>query len=161
MTAAIAQLPDHARLWIYQSTRPFTAAEESVIKETTEAFVGQWAAHGQKLKAAFAIEHHQFLVIAVDESFNLASGCSIDASVNLIRKLQDQFGLNLLDRTQIAFLIDEKIVLKPMNKLKELVAQGEVTGDMTVFNNLVKDAGEWKSGWRAPMKTTWLSRYLQ
>lgn len=160
MTSTINKMPDHARLWIYQADRKFTPEEEEKITRLTSDFVEQWAAHGQKLKAAFAITHHQFIVISVDESFNLASGCSIDASVNLIRKIQEAFDLNLLDRSKVAFLIDGEVMLKSLPQLKEVIAQGEINENTQVFNNLVQNAGEWKENWIMPAKSTWISRYF-
>lgn len=160
MTLTLDNMPDHARLWIYQADRPFSEAEESQISDITESFIGEWAAHGQKLKAAFTIEHHQFIVISVDESFNLASGCSIDASVNLIRKIQDQFNLNLLDRNKVAFWIDNEVVLHPLHELQDAIATGKIGTQTEVFNNLVQNAADWKKNWLVPAEKTWLSRYF-
>ena len=161
MNLTLESMPDHARLWIYQSNRPFSSDEERRISELTHVFIDQWAAHGQKLKAAFSIQYHQFIVLSVDESFNLASGCSIDASVNLIQKIEAQFGLSLLDRTKIAFWIEESVALKPLSGLKAAIQAGEIEAQTTVFNNVVQNAGEWKKNWMLPASKSWLSRYFQ
>lgn len=160
MESTLEHMPENARLWIYQADRPFTVDEEQKIKNLAETFVGQWAAHGQKLKAAVSIEHHQFIILAVDESFNQASGCSIDASVGLIQQIQDQFQINLLDRTKVAFLMDGKVMLVPIGSLKEAVKTGKIGAHTTVFNNLLNNAGELKTNWLLPAKDTWLSRYF-
>lgn len=160
MTSTIDKMPDHARLWIYQADRSFTPQEEEQIVKMTDEFVGQWAAHGAKLKAGYAIMHHRFIVISVDESFNLASGCSIDASVNLIRKIQDRFGLNLLDRSKVAYLEEGQVKLEHVSRLREAIAKGKINEQTEVFNNLVQNAGEWKTNWIMPAKGTWINRYF-
>lgn len=160
MEITLETMPESARLWIYQADRPLTPDEEQRIKGLTEVFISQWAAHGQKLKAAYSIEHHQFLILAVDESFNAASGCSIDASVDLIRKIQDQFNVNLLDRTKIAFFIDGKVTLLPMGSLKEAIGSGKIGQDTQIFNNLIDNTGDWRSNWMIPAGKSWLNRYF-
>lgn len=160
MSTTLDNMPENARLWVYQSDRPFTPEEEKEVDSAMASFVAQWAAHGQPLKAAYSIEYHQFIVLAVDESYNLASGCSIDASVGVIRQIQEKYNLNLLDRTKIAFLIDKKVALFPMNGLKQAVQAGELDENTPLFNNMVDNAGAWKSGWVIPAKSSWASRYF-
>lgn len=154
-------MPENARLWVYQADRPFTFQEEEAIRELTQHFVGQWAAHGQPLRAASSIEHHQFIILAVDESMHTASGCSIDASVGLIREIQDRFQVNLLDRTKIAFLIDGKVTLVPMTQLKDAINTGQIDAQTKVFNNAIDKASEWKAHWLQPAGETWMKRYFQ
>ncbi|MFT4834133.1 MAG: hypothetical protein ACI8WP_000891 [Flavobacteriaceae bacterium] len=156
----LEKMPDHARLWVYQSSRPFTESERNELATYLDAFVDQWKAHGQALLAKYCIEYNQFIVVAVDESFHLASGCSIDASVGLMRQLEQKFGISLLDRSQVAYLNDEDIVLKPFNTIKEAVASGEIAGDTIIFNNAVQSVSEWKNSWAVPANTSWLKRYF-
>ena len=160
MTESIDQMPDTARVWIYQSDRPFTTQEEQEIATAIQRFISQWAAHGQKLMAAFTIQHHQFIVLSVDESVAQASGCSIDASVELIRQIESHFKLNLLDRTKVAFLIDGEVTLQPFSKLKDEIIAGVIDEKTKVFNNLIEKTGDWKTNWVVPAGETWINRYF-
>ncbi|MFT6883526.1 MAG: hypothetical protein ACJAVY_002331, partial [Marinoscillum sp.] len=45
----LEKMPDHARLWVYQSSRPFTESERNELATYLDAFVDQWKAHGQAL----------------------------------------------------------------------------------------------------------------
>ena len=45
------QLPDHARVWIYPSSRSFSNQELAIIREKAKAFLEQWTAHGAELQA--------------------------------------------------------------------------------------------------------------
>lgn len=157
---AIKEMPDDARIWVYQSVKPFAQEERDFIDQQLTAFTGQWAAHGQQLQATYSIERNQFVVLAVDESHHQASGCSIDASVAVIKHIEQETGLNLLDRSQVAFLDQDLVKIKPFNQLKEAVQKGEIQKDTCVFNNSIQNAGEWKSSWIQPAASTWLSRYF-
>lgn len=156
----IENMPDHSRIWIYQSNRSFTESEKTFIEKQLVVFTAQWAAHGKQLTATYSILHNQFIVLAVDESFHQASGCSIDSSVAVIRHLEQETGLSLLDRSQVAFLSDEEVQVKPFNQLKAAVENGEINQETPVFNNAIQNAGEWKTSWLQPASATWLSRYF-
>lgn len=161
MNNTFEALPDHARVWIYQSNRPFTTAETTEIAILTDRFVSQWAAHGHRLAAGGTVAYQQFIILAVDEQAYGASGCSIDASVAFIRQLEQHFQLQLLDRTQVAFFIDAKVTLFALGAIKAAVTQGLINSNTLVFNNLVENVGQWKSEWLVPADQTWLKRYFR
>lgn len=161
MNNTLDSLSDHARVWIYQSNRAFTAAETTEIAMLTDRFASQWSAHGHRLAAGGTVAYQQFIILAVDEQAYGASGCSIDSSVAFIRQLEQQYGLQLLDRTQVAFLINEKVTLLPLNAIKEAVTGGTVSSSTLVFNNLVENIGQWKNEWLVPAGQTWLKRYFR
>jgi hypothetical protein len=76
-------LSDEARVWIYPASRPFSSDECDQITTKLNAFLTQWTAHGASLNAAVTIPYNRFIVIALDESQQAATGCSIDASVKI------------------------------------------------------------------------------
>ncbi|MFY0598273.1 MAG: hypothetical protein JXR03_01290 [Cyclobacteriaceae bacterium] len=159
-TLAIEHMPATSRLWVYQADRPFLQEEKLQIDILTQNFLSQWAAHGAELKASHMIEYDQFIVIAVDESFHAASGCSIDSSVNFVRSIEQKFGLSLLDRTKVAVLDDDKIEIHPFNAIKQQISTGNISPTATVFNNAVQNVGEWKSSWRQEARLSWMGRFF-
>ena len=52
-----------------------------MIEAHLAAFTSSWAAHGTPLAAEAAVLLDQIVVLAVDEALQMATGCSIDASV--------------------------------------------------------------------------------
>jgi len=160
MFASFETLEDSARIWIYQSSRKFTETEKSTISTTLEAFTHSWVAHGNPLKTSFAILYDQFIVLATDENFNEASGCSIDSSVRVIRQLDQQFSLGLFDRTKIGFLKGEQLEMIPLNELPNALTEGRWKQDSMVFNNVLSTKGQLTNGWIVPANQTWLKRYL-
>ena len=153
-------LPDHARLWVYQGDRKFTASEQKIIEQEARAFCNQWVAHGTPLKTSFRIERAQFLILAVDEDFNGASGCSIDGSVHMLKSLQDRTGIDFFDRSKIAFLIKDEVNLIPLTELKKAFAAGTLGSTTLSFNVLVTSKGEWEKNWLVAVEKTWLGKYL-
>lgn len=153
-------MPESARVWVYQSDQDIDSTGLAHINSLATSFLTEWAAHGAPLKSAFKVMHNKFLVIAVDESFNKASGCSIDASVALVQELSNKLNLDLFNRTKVYFLKDDQLSESSINGVKELVAQGKVTKDTMTFNNLVPTVGEFKNGWVIPAQNSWLGRFF-
>jgi hypothetical protein len=160
MFAPFETLADSARIWIYQAGRKFTETEKSTISDTLTAFTHSWVAHGNPLKTSFSILYDQFIVLAADENFNEASGCSIDSSVRVIRQLDQQFSLGLFDRTKIGFLKDEQLEMIPLNELPKALGEGRWQENSMFFNNVLSTKGQLTSGWIVPANQTWLKRYL-
>jgi hypothetical protein len=154
------QLPEHSRIWIYQADRKLTAAERQHVEAVLRDFCGAWTVHQQDTRASFIIEYNQFIVLAIDEDYRQASGCSIDSSVRTLKGLQDNLGLNLFDRTRIAFLVDNSIKIHPLSQLKALFESGELNKNTITFNNLVPSRGDLTREWKTPVEKTWLIKYL-
>ena len=160
MFAPFDTLGDSARIWIFQAGRKFTQAERNTISDTLTAFTHSWVAHGNPLKTSFTILYDQFIVLAADENFNEASGCSIDSSVRVIRQVDEQFSLGLFDRTLVAFLKGDTVELVPLVGLAATLTGGYWNQNSLVFNNVIATKGELKNGWVVPAAQTWLKRYL-
>lgn len=153
------ELEDSARVWIYQSGRRFTESEKNTISETLSAFTHQWVAHGNPLKTSFMIFHDQFIVLAADENFEQASGCSIDGAIRTIQEIDKKFNLDLFNRTKVAFFKEEILVVNQTDLLKSL-EQGAWKQDTLMFNNVLNTKGELATKWILPANQSWLKRYL-
>lgn len=159
------EMPATARVWIYQANRPLSEAEEAQARQLGQIFTKQWAAHGNALRSSVQIFHQYFLVIAVDEQHNAASGCSIDSSVAFVRELEHKFStghspINFFDRTQVAFWQDNEVQLLPMNQAKQAAKAGQIQPDTITFDNTVPTVEALKSRWTIPVQNSWLARYL-
>lgn len=154
------QLSDEARIWIYQASRPLGEAESGAMLEEAQNFSAQWASHGKALQCSATILHNQFLVLAVEESFQGATGCAVDASVRFVRGLEQAFQIDLLDRTQIAFRQNDEHMIVPLSQLKENIQQGTITIDMLTFDNTVTKKADLENQWLIRAKDSWLSRYF-
>ena len=155
------ELPGDTRVWIYQSDRKLSDSEIEAIKEQGDNFIDGWAAHGEKLEAAFEILHSQFLIIFADEKQAEASGCSIDRSLHFIKNLEQEYSISLLNRTLVAYKVDEEIVTLPQEEFVELVAQGTLSKDTIVFNNLVTTKQDLETKWQVQLKKSWHKNLIE
>ena len=153
-------LPPASRLWVYQSTRPFTASEEENLSAEARLFCDQWAAHNVPLHASFRIAHHHFLLLAVNDAAVKASGCSIDDSVHVVQALGRKFNIDFFDRTRVAFLENEQVTLVPMLELKSRFASGTLQPDQLTFSPQVTSKGDWEGKGLLPAEKTWVARYI-
>ena len=159
------ELPENARVWVYQSNRPLTPEEQRFILQQGKLFAEQWAAHGQQLRASVTVLHHHFVVIAVDEQHQLPTGCSIDSSVGFVRSLANVLqargtSIDFFDRTLVAFWVNDSVELIPLAQVKRQITDGQIPPDTLMFNNLVGTKAELAAQWQLPVKDAWLARYL-
>ena len=154
------QLPDSSRIWIYASTRRFSAAEQLVIRKALQDFCEGWATHGKVMPSSFEILHDQVLVLAVDESQLGASGCSIDSSVRALQSLEQVLGVDLVNQGKVT-LKDAHGALRvlPALGLKSKISLGEITPELEVMQPSLQTKSDLKSLWQ-PVRKSWLSSYF-
>ena len=149
------QFSEHSRVWIYQSDRELYDEQVKELQEILNNFTAEWAAHNHQLKAKAEIRYNRFLILVVDESQAGASGCSIDKSVNFMKKIEQQFGIHLFDRFNLAYREGEKVLSTPRHNFEELLKSGKINTDTIVFNNLVQDLQQLETEWEVPFKNSW------
>lgn len=155
-----ADFSDNARVWIYQSTRLFSLAEAFAIEEMLDNFTAQWQSHGRPVKARGYLFFGQFIVLLADESATLVSGCSTDSSVALIKKIEQAFATPLLDRTQLAFVVNDKIERLPLAQVDYAFEKGFIDADTLYFNNTVQTKNALEQEWIIPLSKSWLAKRL-
>ncbi|WP_210462728.1 hypothetical protein [Rufibacter roseolus] len=161
MYVPFEQLPPYSRVWVYQINRPLTEGEEARMNGLLQDFVTEWSSHGRDLQASFSIKEHHFLFLATNEEVASASGCSIDKSVAFLRQLEQEFNVQLFDRTQLAFRQEGGVRTLPLARIKAEVAAGALSPDSLYFDTLIPTVGALQEQWPKPAKDTWLARYFQ
>ncbi|MFM7671780.1 MAG: hypothetical protein ACKO6Q_04230 [Bacteroidota bacterium] len=151
-------LPDAARVWVYQSNRIFSLSEALELENEIDTFTREWTSHGDQLKAAAHLFFGQFLVLIADETNASVSGCSTDKSVHFIQSIERKYGVQLMDRTTLAFVIKDTIQLLPMSQLPYAVENGFIGPATLYFNNLVTTVGQLKSEWIIASGHSWLAK---
>ena len=149
-------MPDHSRVWVYQANRPFSASEIQAIENYLTPALTQWAAHGAGLNASFEIRFQQVIVIAVDETINAASGCSIDASTRWFKEMGAELGIDFFDRST-AIVEGDEVILLPLTALKN---NPLLTPSKDVIPLQTESLGAYRSGWLQRADSTWLKRYF-
>lgn len=160
MYVSYKDIPNSARVWIYQSNRKFTQEEVEVISAKAILFLEQWTKHGEDLKGSFMIKYNQFIVIALDENFNPASGCSIDASVRFIQSLEQDHAIDLMDKMNISFKELGSVNTLKLSDFEKFVKDKKINEETIVFNNMIQTKGDFEHKWEVSIKDSWHSRFL-
>lgn len=153
-------LPSDSKIWIYQADRLLNDTELEALKNRFRIFSDSWESHGKSLRNSFCFFYNYFIVIGVDENYTIASGCSIDKSVDFIRKAEQDFMINFLDRSRIAFEIDNVIQQFSFTNLKMHISDQTIKPDSLMFNNTVSTMNEFRNKWKGPAGETWISKYF-
>lgn len=155
------ELPDTSRVWIYQANRSFSGSELQEITTKLENFITSWTAHGADLKAGFEIRYKRFIIIGLDQQLNVATGCSIDASVNFIQQLEKEYNVDLLDKMNVSYKQGEFVAHKTLIEFRKMAKDKAVSPNTIVFNNLVNNKAEYLTDWEVPASESWHNRFLK
>ena len=154
------ELPETSKVWIFQASRSLTDQEQEEIKSKIEVFINNWTSHGSDLQASYLLKYKRFIIIALDQNFASASGCSIDASVHFIQELEKKYDVDLLDKMNVSYKQGMHIAYKPLGDFKKMAKDKAVSKNTIVFNNLVTTIAEFKENWEVPASESWHSRFV-
>jgi hypothetical protein len=160
MIVSFDSLPQTSRIWIYQCNRSFSDSELEEISKKLTAFLEGWTAHGADLQSGFEIKYKRFIVIALDQKVNTATGCSIDASVKFIQELETEYKVDLMDKMNVSYKQGEYIAYKSLTDFKKMAKDKAVSKNTIVFNNLVNTKAEYLEFWEVPASESWHSRFV-
>ena len=138
-------MPDESRVWTYLCNRILNDQEANLIEVQIKKFTRSWKAHQKPLSANGQLLYNQYIVLAVDESVEPISGCSIDSSVHLVKTIEKHLEVDFFNRLNV-------LVLK--NQTPKLVSYhdiGDYKGDF-VFNPRIENLGELRENWLVEIK---------
>ncbi|MBU3682059.1 MAG: ABC transporter ATPase [Flavobacterium sp.] len=154
------QLPLESKIWIYQSNRKFSEDEVQVIETDLNLFLDSWESHGTALESSYQIKYQRFIIIAVNQDVQVATGCSIDKSVQFIQQFEQKFQVDLLDKMNVTYKTGEHIAHKTLLDFKKMAKEKAVSEHTIVFNNLVNTIEEFNDSWEVPAAESWHSRFF-
>lgn len=147
-----------SRVWIYQASRLFSLGEALALEEKLNHFTQSWKSHGAPVKGAAFLFFGQFIVLLADETSVGVGGCSTDSSVRVIKEIEQEFKVNLFDRTQLAFVTKDKVQLLPLSQFNYALENGFIDLQTLYFNNTVGNKKELEENWIIPVEKSWLNR---
>jgi len=153
-------LPEESRVWIYQANRSFSEVELKEIRSKLDTFITNWTAHGSGLESGYDIRYKRFIIIAVNQESQSATGCSIDASVHFIQQLEKEYNVDLMDKMNVSYKQGAFVAYKSLIDFKAMAKQRAVSKKTIVFNNLVTNIAELKENWEVPASDSWHNRFI-
>ena len=100
-------LPEDSKIWIYQSNRKFSDEEFKEIETDLKSFLENWSSHGTSLASSYQLKYNRFIILAVNQEVQAATGCSIDSSVAFIQGLEQKYNVDLLDKMNLFSIIKD------------------------------------------------------
>ena len=149
MLSDFKELPGNSRIWIYASEKKLSVKEQVFIIEKLSTFLSSWNAHRKELKAGIDIIKNHFIIVALNEEINKASGCSIDSLNHEIHKIEKKLSINLMNRLNVYCNFEEKIHCIPSVNLSEFANSETLFYDLTIQtkNDLSKFLKPIAEGW--------------
>jgi hypothetical protein len=170
MFVPFENISPQARIWAYQIPRNLTEAETKTVSNILHDFVQNWQAHQQNLQASYQILHNRFIILAVDEHFEAASGCSIDKSVAVVRQISTLLNVDLFDRLSINYLNHSQNISDNLSNntwetakvasLKTKIEKQEFTANTIIFNSLVQTKQDLLTNGIVEASKTWVKKYF-
>ena len=157
------QLPDSARLWIFGVSRPLDESEEALLLTRVDVFIAQWAAHGHPLAAARVWREGRFLMVAVDDRVTPPSGCSTDALLRALRRLEVDLGVEMVGNAPVWYRGETghpTRVSRP--RFRELATRQEINLETEVFDLSLTRLGDLRNGrFEGPARNHWHRRLFE
>jgi hypothetical protein len=148
------------RIWIYTISHLLPEEQLSALAQRCQDFVSTWTAHEVSLDASFELYKKRLLIFKVNEASYNASGCSIDKQLRLVKELEQQFSVELLNRLLVAYEKGDEVVVVKASAIAGLLSDGSITENTLVFDNTITTSTDLAANWKKPLKETYLSKYL-
>jgi hypothetical protein len=154
---AFASLPDSARVWVFGSDRELSADSQAALLSAVDEYLSDWRAHGSPLTAGRDWRDSRFLAIAVDQSDENASGCSLDALFRVLHAQEARLGFSLLGNARVYYRDPENGSVRVTDRagFAELARNGSIGSDSSVFDLSVQTVAEWRDRFETPAAQAW------
>ena len=127
-------LHPHSKIWLYISSVSIDSLTKKNISSLFKDFVVDWKSHGQAVNGQLKFIKDNLLVVGADYFPDGMCGRAVDAQVRFINLINEEFNLDLLNRTNIALVQQDSIVVHNYNNLDDLIKKGSVNKS-TVYCN--------------------------
>src|SRR5436853_3046937 len=155
--ADIDRLSDDATIWIFGITPSLDDDASATVLRNVDGFLDQWAAHRVPVLSGRELRDGSFLIVAAEKNSE-TSGCSIDAMFGIVRALEREFGVEMLDASRVFY--------RDANGKIASVARGEfrnvANDDTIVFDTTAQRLGDVRSGaWERRAADSWHAALLR
>ena len=148
----IHSLSDDSRIWVFGVSPALDDAKRARMLEQVDLFLRDWAAHNVPVTSAREILHDSFLVVAVDKQSE-TSGCSIDRMFGLLRQLERDLGVAILD--------PNRVFVRDRGAMTRDEFRSTANFDTIVFDTLAERLGDVRGGrWERRAGESWHARLL-
>jgi hypothetical protein len=152
-------LPDGCRIWIFAANRAFAADEQTGLDALMTKVIGKWSIKQPGMRGCHAFAEDRFLVVGAEEHRMMLDGCSVDAMMSFVMRLEAETGMKLVDRMVIHYR-DASGAVQSVSRMDfaALVKSGAANAETHVFDTTVSRIEDLRAGkFETPVKSTWLA----
>jgi hypothetical protein len=161
MYIGFEKLNKSSKVWVFQSSSEIPESLFENISIDTKNFLEELNSHGNSLNSSFKLIYNHFLIIAVENTKNEISGCSIDTIIRFVKNLELRYNLSFFDRLIVKYKEENNnIKSTSLDEFKSIYKTKKISDKITVFNNLVKNIDELENIWETNIHNSWLKRFL-
>ena len=143
-----------------KASRLFTISEALQIEDILNGLVENWKAHGAPVKGYANLFFGQFIILMADDN-SFVSGCSIDSVVRIIQQIEKQFGVEMFNWQNLAFVVKDKVQIIPRQQFNYALENNFITPQTLFFNNVVATKKELEENWMIPVNESWLKTKIK
>ena len=156
------QLPPASRVWAFAADHDIAGEEEAALRAAAEKFMRIWKTKEERIKGCWELREKRFLVVGADESAAPLSGCSVDAMMARLLKLEAETGLKLVDRMRVYYRDREGVVRAiPRAELRRQMEAGAIDEDTLVFDTTISRIESLREGrFEIPLRESWVAQLL-
>ena len=150
---------DQARIWIYGFDKKLSVNDLKIVKKYLDRFLTNWKSHKEEVKGAYEILDNRFVILTAESS---VSGCSIDSSVSIFRKLELEYQLNALNQDLVFFKEDTEILSLNRETFQQWVNEDRINQYTIVYDLTPTMLGVLRAGqWELPFSRSWHSQVFK
>lgn len=154
-------LPDSSRVWIFGAASALSPDAATALLRDVELYLEGWKAHGNPLTVGSQLREERFLVVAVDQKQEGATGCSIDGLFRVLQGLESTLGTSLVGGGRVYYRDGHgKVAAAERDDVAGLASSGAITKDTVVFDTSLTDLGAFRAKFERPARDSWAASLL-
>ncbi|MEY4003520.1 MAG: hypothetical protein RIT07_1562 [Bacteroidota bacterium] len=158
---SITRLSPGSRVWFFVADRPLNANEAEHLNKIMTEFISGWKSHGSALSAGYEIRWNALLVVAVDESVEAPSGCSIDKVFRLLNDFKETTQIDFLNRLLLLVPTGENTVnIYTHSAAKTALENGILTDNTPVSDVMHTTLGSFVNNPLQPFQHHWMGKQI-
>lgn len=147
------EFSDHARIWIFGFKEKLSDEDIKIVSDELDCFILNWNSHKKPVKGDYEILYDRFVILVAEPSL---SGCSIDSSINVLRKLNNEHNLDALNQDLVYYRDSNGISALSRDYFQKLVDEDKISLDTTVYDMTPTMLGVFRAGqWELPFSKSW------
>ncbi len=159
----LAQMPENTRVWVYVAKNKFDQDDINHIKIRLDEFIDSWDSHGELVDGGFEIRDNRFIIIYASEEYDRLCGRAADASVKIVKELEQELENELLNRMNIAYKQpkSDEVEVAGYHDFLKMVEENELSPATIVFNNAVNTKKAFDTQWQQPLSESWVQMQVK